>query len=134
MRFHQQQRIKRTAEFEATRGAGVYRHSPYFVINFKLTEAEDTPPLRRLGVIASRRVGPAVDRNFAKRRLREVFRLHQEKLPESCDIVLIAKRGILKSRFEELEKAFLVSVNACQKHWRRRAEEASEGQVNHDGD
>ena len=49
-------------------------------------------PLRRLGVIASRRVGGAVKRNRAKRVLREVFRQNQELLPEQIDVLLIARR------------------------------------------
>ena len=40
---------------------------------------------RRLRVIASRKAGPSVKRNYAKRVLRELFRRHPEALPASCD-------------------------------------------------
>lgn len=74
-------------------------------MNFKAHPAR-RPALRRLGVIASRRVGNAVQRNRAKRRLREVFRLNQDRLPGSCDVVLVARRSTNSAPFRNLEERF----------------------------
>ncbi|WP_068711785.1 ribonuclease P protein component [Cephaloticoccus capnophilus] len=64
----------------------------------------------RLGVVASRAaVGNAVQRNRAKRRLRALFRLHQQKLPPDGDLLLVARRllnglpwAVLETRFADL--------------------------------
>jgi ribonuclease P protein component len=45
----------------------------------------------RLGITASRRVGPAVVRSLVKRRIREWFRRHRGELPVNRDIVVIAR-------------------------------------------
>jgi ribonuclease P protein component len=46
-----------------------------------------------LGVTVSKKVGTAVERNRVKRRIREWFRHHRTSLPESADLVVIARRG-----------------------------------------
>ncbi|AHF91869.1 ribonuclease P [Opitutaceae bacterium TAV5] len=67
----------------------------------------------RLGVVASRAaVGNAVARNRAKRRLREAFRQHQDLVPPGHDVLLVARRAINHTVFDELEKRF---VGACRK-------------------
>lgn len=67
-----------------------------------LREAPDAAA--RLGVVASRKVGNAVERARAKRRLREVFRLNRHLLPEGfrADVVLVARRSILSAPWERL--------------------------------
>ncbi|HVY46245.1 MAG TPA: ribonuclease P protein component [Minicystis sp.] len=45
----------------------------------------------RLGVVASRRVGCAVERNRAKRLVREVYRRHRPELPPALDLVVVAR-------------------------------------------
>lgn len=50
-------------------------------------------PRTRLGVVASRKVGPAVARNRAKRLVREAFRLHPEVFPAGLDVVIIVRPG-----------------------------------------
>ncbi len=67
-------------------------------------------PLRRLGVIASRRVGGAVVRNRAKRVFREIFRIHQNALPEHCDTVIVVRRGFDRFSMDDLAARFL---NVC---------------------
>ena len=49
---------------------------------------------RRVGIVASRRVGGAVRRNRAKRLLREAFRLQQHRLKENIELVLVARSAL----------------------------------------
>ena len=58
-------------------------------------------PHDRLGIIASRKVGGAVQRNRAKRRLREIFR-HCATVPSPTlpmDVVVIARTAIVDAPF-----------------------------------
>lgn len=62
----------------------------------------------RVGVVASTSaVGGAVQRNRAKRRLREVFRNHQSSVPAQLDLLLIARRSLNQLAYAEIEKKFL---------------------------
>jgi ribonuclease P protein component len=66
----------------------------------------------RLGIIASRRLGGAVTRNRAKRRLREIFR-HQD--PDTAgsrgvrplDLVVIPRRELLAASYDAVESDFV---------------------------
>jgi ribonuclease P protein component len=113
MRFTSSQRLRQTAEYQAVRSRGYRLDCGTFLFSVLLQPGgRRRPPLRRLGVIGSKRVGDAVRRNAAKRRLREVFRLHQEKLPPDCDVVLIARRNLLTEPFNRTEERF---SKACSK-------------------
>ncbi len=47
----------------------------------------------RLGLVVSRRVGGAVERNRVKRRVREWFRSGHARMPAALDLVVIARTG-----------------------------------------
>ena len=65
----------------------------------------------RVCVVASTSaVGAAVQRNRAKRRLREVFRHQQNLVPAGCDLMLIARAAATRWPLVELEKKF---AEAC---------------------
>ena len=49
---------------------------------------------RRLGLVVGRKVGGAVSRNRIKRLIREFFRLNQGRIPESSDLIVLAKEKI----------------------------------------
>lgn len=56
----------------------------------------------RLGVVSSRRVGGAVERNRARRLLRELYRQLYPRLRGRHDVILIARQRILKGAWPEL--------------------------------
>ena len=58
-------------------------------------------PVGRLGIAATRKLGGAVERNRAKRLIREVFR--RNKLAPGFDIVVIPKRELLDASLTALE-------------------------------
>ncbi len=67
--------------------------------------ADPTPP--RVGFITSRRVGNAVVRNRARRRLREIFRKHQHEISAGVWIVTISSARAARASFVALEDEWL---------------------------
>ncbi|RNC28955.1 MAG: Ribonuclease P protein component [Candidatus Dichloromethanomonas elyunquensis] len=61
----------------------------------------------KFGFIASKKVGNAVKRNRAKRLLREVVRLHLNKIQGNCQMIFIARMAINNASMEEVEKSVL---------------------------
>jgi len=61
----------------------------------------------RLAVVSSRKVGNAVERNKARRKLREAFRLNRWRLRGDCDIVIVARRRILTTSSAAVERELL---------------------------
>jgi len=68
--------------------------------------------LSRVGVTASRKVGGAVERNRAKRLLREAARhLYPEFESKGWDVVLIARPKLIEAKEAEVEKALASLLN-----------------------
>ena len=61
----------------------------------------------RLGLTASTKLGHAVVRNRARRRLREVYRLHNPELKQGYDMILVARGKTLSAGWRELNDTFL---------------------------
>ena len=61
----------------------------------------------RLGITVSTKLGHAVERNRMRRRLREVYRLHEAELLPGYDIVIVARSRAMEADFAELTRAFL---------------------------
>jgi ribonuclease P protein component len=77
----------------------------------------DVPPAgttgRTLGVVTSRRVGNAVVRNRARRLMREVYRLHRDRLKANIQIVIVARAAINGRPYREVETALLDQFRAA---------------------
>ncbi|WP_309381953.1 ribonuclease P protein component [Cerasicoccus frondis] len=115
------QRLRKRREFDRERGVGLRYECPAFLCRILPPMDPTARPCRRIGVIASRRqVGNAVHRNRAKRLLREVFRLHQDALPEHCDVIFVARRDVFTQDFTELEARFQDAAQRALKRWARR--------------
>ena len=61
----------------------------------------------RFGFVSSVKLGGAVVRNRARRRLREVARLNAPNLKTGYDIILVARTRTLSAPFSELMGAYL---------------------------
>ncbi len=97
-------RLKRRSEFVRVAGARRKWVTPGLIL-----QAAESPAARdaeggiRVGFTASRRVGPAVDRNRARRRLRAVVeRVMPGRARAGCDYVVIARKEALRRRFAAL--------------------------------
>ena len=69
----------------------------------------------RLGIVASRRMGGAVTRNRAKRRIREIFRQRGTDARamdgrRALDLVVIARRELATASFAEIEKELVTAI------------------------
>ena len=122
MRFRAEQRLRRQSDFRAARERGRRIDCGGFTFWYlsrseaptgDATQGETAPIQARLGVVASTAaVGNAVRRNRAKRLLREVFRRNQEQVPAQTDLLLIARRSLLKQPLLQIETRFL---DACRR-------------------
>ena len=61
----------------------------------------------RVGFTVSKKLGHAVVRNRVRRRLREVYRLNEEKFQSGWDIVVVARSRTVNAKFTQLTGSFL---------------------------
>jgi ribonuclease P protein component len=90
-------RISTRADFSR-----VYREGRRYPGELLVVYVRPTDVGRRVGVTAGRRLGGAVVRNRAKRRLREAFRRIEPRLREHGDVVLVARGAAATAPFEDI--------------------------------
>ena len=61
----------------------------------------------RVGITVSKKLGHAVVRNRVRRRLREIYRLNEDKFQPGWDIVVVARTKAVHTDFEKLTQAYL---------------------------
>jgi ribonuclease P protein component len=99
-------RMQLPGEFSRVRAEGRRLVHGCLIMNW----AESKAPSSRLGVVTSGKLGPAVERNRARRLMRECFRRHQRALMQKVDIVLIARNSINGRGLRDVEQDYLVAL------------------------
>jgi ribonuclease P protein component len=98
-RYSARDRVRKRAEFLRIQQNGRRVVSPGFVFMLERSAHEQGP---RLGITASRRVGNAVERNRAKRLVREAFRAVRSSWPRAADVVVIVRQGLGNRKLGEV--------------------------------
>ena len=99
--------IKENRDFRRIYSRGRSAVTPFLVLYCRPNGRDHN----RLGITTSTKLGCAVVRNRARRRLREVYRLAQPELRQGYDIVLVARSRAVDGPYERLTGAF---YKACQ--------------------
>lgn len=88
--MRRQQRLRDRSRFQQVREEGQSWAHPLLV----LCALPNDLPHSRFGFTASRHVGKAVERNRARRLMREALRIHLQHIEPGWDLVLIARSAI----------------------------------------
>ena len=63
--------------------------------------------VNRIGITAGKKLGKAHIRNRTRRRLREIYRLNEDKFQPGWDIVVVARTKAVEADFGKLTAAYL---------------------------
>ena len=64
----------------------------------------------RVGITVGKKLGHAVVRNRVRRRLREVYRLNEDKFQAGWDIVVVARTRAIYADFNQLVEAYMTAA------------------------
>ena len=114
MHFGWQTRLARSSEIKRVFKAGKRHNCGVFLL---IAAGRQTDPQTehrtRACVVVSKKVSNrAVDRNLLKRRFRTLMRENQLMLPNNLDLVLIARKSMLQTSYQDLDVRF---KKACAK-------------------
>ncbi len=112
-------RLRAQTDFKRVQAEG--RSWPHRLLVLLAAPGPDPTAPARIGIVASKRVGAAVVRNRARRRLREVVRLRLSRIAPGWDLVFIVRAaavgaphvGIVSAVESVLARAGLWSAEAA---------------------
>jgi ribonuclease P protein component len=101
--FSKARRVRRRGEFQRVFDGGLRVQSRFFTLLVMPTAASTS----RLGIVASRKLGGSVERNRAKRLIRELFRRSVTLAgAPALDAVVIPRRELFDASFASLSEDF----------------------------
>ena len=103
-RFPKSARLTTAGEFQRMKNEGESCHGRFMVMSVLKNPSTAGA---RIGLITSRRLGGAVDRNRVRRRLREIVRVARPDLLPGLWLVLIARKNAVEATFQALQREWL---------------------------
>ena len=104
MRFSES--LKQNRDFKRLYARGKSAASPLLVVYCRRNGSDRN----RLGLTVGTKVGKAVHRNRIRRRLREIYRLHEPEFQTGYDIVIVARMRAAGADYHRLERELLRSL------------------------
>jgi ribonuclease P protein component len=98
--FRPAEHVRKRADFELIYKTGFKRSGRLMTM---FTRERGAGPAR-LGIAATRKMGDAVERNRAKRLVRELFRHHKPGV--AIDIVVVPRREMLDAPYDRIETEY----------------------------
>ena len=95
--------IKKNYEFRRLYAKGKSAVTPTLVVYTRRIKTDGN----RVGFTVTTRLGHAVTRNRVRRRLREIYRLHEEEFLPGRDLVVVARVRSAFVSYQALERDFL---------------------------
>jgi ribonuclease P protein component len=97
------ERLRRTKDIELVRSHGEMRSDRHFTLRVRANGRE----IVRVAVASPRSLGHAVERNRARRRVREALRraLDRTSAPRGSDVLIVTRRPALDAPFAVLQAA-----------------------------
>ena len=99
--FKKTERLAKRPQFEKVMAEGEKKGVDRLCTIFSIPNGLDK---KRLGIIASKKIGNAVARNRAKRRIREIFRQIKHRMEPALDIVVISGKDMVTLPYRVIEK------------------------------
>ena len=103
--------IKKKADFAHVFRNGSFLNCKSFTINYARKSKAVNTNSPRFGVIASKKVGNAVQRNFAKRRTKALKNIFLNCGKDEFDYILVAKKNLLNENFKILSSQLEQTLN-----------------------
>ena len=109
MRDQRKFTLRNQSDFNKVYKRGSSKGSQYTVVLYKKNQFE----YNRVAFVASKKVGNSVERNRARRLMRESFRVLKEELRLGYDVIFVARRNILNSGQNEVEASMKRALINC---------------------
>ena len=107
--------IKKKEDFAHIFRNGSFLNNNSFTINYAKKSKVVSTKSPRFGIVVSKKVGNAVQRNFAKRRTRALKNIFLDCGKNEFDYVLVAKKNLLSEKFKILSSQLEQTLNKIKK-------------------
>lgn len=122
-------RLRQSARFREIRNHGRWWSHPLLALGALPNDVGVT----RCGFSVSKKLGHAVARNRARRRLREAVRLHWRDIPAGWDLVFAARLPLQTASFSGIAEAVGALVRRAAPVWRSSEEAGKPGKLSKPG-
>lgn len=98
---NKEETLRNSREFRVVYDGGKSFANKYLVLFFK----ENSLTYNRVGFVTTKKLGNSVARNKFKRRLKEAYRKHKDRVKKGYDIILLSRAGAGEIDYRQIESA-----------------------------
>lgn len=103
--------LRKRTDFSAIYNKGKSLGERYVVLFYRKNDL----PYSRTAFLASKKVGNSVERNRARRLMKESIRTSQVQLPDGYDYIFIARNTILNRKCADVKKSIEAAIKKVKK-------------------